>query len=554
MYITITAFIFCMGFAVFLGCIFSWIYNYRGLHKEPTGTPRKITDTVPIPLEEISSTDQNQTAIKRYEHEKEYIQSDENRKNAFVRKVLSLFRSRQEKDNNKALSICYWAFNGEGFTLRLADSRRIIGENLFVHKSNKYFSKKEFNWVGTDEAPIDVFDSEEQITRSIAGAAVSGDGKLRGYITIDSAQENAFDDEICMELREIAAFADEVLRTLDLNFKLERENSLCNEMLKNTSVLFGSSSKGNLIANLSEILQDNFRFDRMLIITPLESDKNKWHICETLGEQKEEFKGVSFEVHNRCLLFDLLSGKSSFINETNISIDPYQRRLYEDEPENLELHSLFAVMPPAQNNSYPLAIVIESKENKAVSGIDKALLKNIAAFAALKLSDIQAKDDSKQNKENSFLGIDSNGLGELLAYYKGAFEDLKNSNENLGILFIKCTPSSPENKAGDFEIFLNVLKKVKKAWNGKHLAMLGNGEVILSVGGSFEEEVFNLTAGQIVMNIENFLAADTISVKSSNMWLNREKIEELEKEYEYDCLTVFIFYAMAKFKAMGDTV
>ena len=558
MHISITAFLFCLGFALALGYVFAWIYNYGKLHKEPEGKPQKITDTINIPVPLGALAEQDNTALRRLSQEKTCYETDCANKDIFIKKMLMLFRSRLEKEGGKILSICYWAFNGEGFALRLSNSSYRIRESLFVPKDSRYFSRKEFNWNGMDEAPIDIFHSEEQITHSIAGAAVSGEGKLHGYITIDSIHENAFGDEICMELRELANVAETALRNLDMNFKLDRENNLFYGMLKDISALFCSVSKGNLLANLSRILQDNFRFNRMMIIIPDEKENGRWLISEATGEQSEIFKKVVFNVHEKCLLYELLSGKVSVVNEVKIPTDPYQRRFYENEPKNLELRSLFALMPPVQNNSFPLAIVLESKNNKVVSRIDETILNSITACAALKLSDIQSQDVSQQKRKESLDGVDSNGLGELLFFYNTEFEELKNSEDNLGILFLKCIRAKEEkeekeeNKADDFEKFLRALKDLKKLWNGRHLAMLGNGEFVFSMKNTLEEETFKTTAVHIITHAENMLAEHSLSVKSHVIWLNKVKMEEIEQKYKQSYGALFAYSVMNKFKEMHE--
>jgi len=552
-HISITAFLFCLGFALALGYVFAWIYNYGKLHKEPEGEPQKITDTVTTPIP-YATAEYNNSALKRLEQERACSETDFANRDAFIKKLIMLFRSRLEKENDKILSICYWVFNGEGFALRLSNSTYRLRENLFVPKDNRYFSRRDFNWNGIDEAPIDVFHSEEQITRSIAGSAVSGEGKFHGYITIDSAHENAFDDEICMELRELANVAEEMLRNLDMNYKLNRENNLFYGMLRDISNLFCSVSKGNLITNLSKILHDNFRSNRMMIIIPAEREKDKWLISEAAGEQSEKFKKVVFSVHEKCLLHELLSGKVPKVNEINIPIDPYQRRFYENEPENLELRSLFAIMPPAQNNSIPLAIVLESKNNRAVSRMDETLLTFITTCAALKLSDMQSRDASQQIRKESFDGIDSNGLGELLSFYNTEFSELKNSEDSLGILFLKCVHTKKENKANDFDKFLSVLKELKKAWNGKHLAMLGNGEFVFSIRSNLKEDIFEMAAAQIITNAENMLAEHSLSVKSHSIWLNKNRMAEIEQEYKKSYNILFTYSIMNKFREMQGAI
>jgi len=549
-HISITAFLFCLGFALALGYVFAWIYNYGKLHKEPEGEPQKITDTLSAPIPLITA-EYNNSAQTRLEQEKALSETDFASRDAFIKKLLMLFRSRLEKENDKILSICYWIFDGEGFALRLSNSTRRLRENLFVPKDNKYFSRRDFNWNGIDEAPIDVFHSEEQITRSIAGSAVSGEGKFHGYITIDSANENAFDDEICIELRELANVAEEILRNLDMNYKLNRENNLFYGMLKDISNLFSSVSKGNLVANLSKILRDNFRFNRMMIIMPAEREKDKWLISEAAGDQSEKFKKVVFNVHEKCLLHELLCGKVQKVNEVNIPTDPYQRRFYENEPENLELRSLFAVMPPAQNNSLSLAIVLESVNNRAVSRMDETLLTCITACAALKLSDIQSRDASLQRRNESFAGIDSNGLGELLNFYHAEFNELRDSEDSLGILFLKCVNTKRENKVNDFDKFLSVLRELKKAWNGKHLAMLGNGEFVFSIRSNLNEDVFGMAAAQIITNAENMLAEHSLSVRSHSIWLNRYKMAEMEQKHKKNYGALFAFSIMNQFLEMN---
>jgi len=548
--ISIPALIFCLGFALALGYFFAWLYNYRKLHKEPEGEPQKVTDTQDIPVP-YTTAEYNNSALKRLEQEKVLSETDFANRDAFIKKLLMLFRSRLEKENDKILSICYWIFNGEGFALRLSNSTYRLRENLFVSRDNKYFSRRDFNWNGIDEAPIDVFHSEEQITRSVAGSAVSGEGKFHGYITIDSAHENAFDEEICLELRELANVAEEMLRNLDMNYKLNRENNLFHGMLKDISNLFNSVSKGNLITNLSKVLRDSFRSDRMMIIIQAEREKDKWLISEAAGEQSEKFKKVVFSVHEKCLLYELLSGKVSTVNEVKIPTDPYQRRFYENEPENLELHSLFAIMPPVQNNSFPLAIVLESKNNRAVSRMDETLLTCIVACAAIKLSDIQSRDTSQQKKNECFDGIDANGLGELLNFYNAEFNELKNNEDSLGILFLKCKCAKKENKANDYDKFLSVLKELKKFWNGRHLAMLGSGEFVFSIRGSLKEDIFQMIAKEIITNIENSLAEHSLSVKGHAIWLNKNKIAQTEQEHHnlsYDLL--FTLSVMNKFREM----
>jgi hypothetical protein len=551
-HISITAFLFCLGFTLALGYVFAWIYNYGKLHKEPGGEPQKITDTQTVPVP-FTTAEYNNSALKRLEQEKICSETDFANRDAFIKKLLMLFRSRLEKENDKILSICYWVFNGEGFALRLSNSTYRLRENLFVPKDNKYFSRRDFNWNGIDEAPIDVFHSEEQITRSVAGSAVSGEGKFHGYITIDSAHENAFDDEICMELRELANVAEEMLRNLDMNYKLNRENNLFYGMLRDISNLFCSVSKGNLIASLSKILRDNFSFNRMMIIIPAEREKDKWLISEAAGEQSEKFKKVVFNVHEKCLLYELLRGKVSKVNEANIPIDPYQRRFYENEPENLELRSLFAIMPPAQNNSIPLAIVLESINNRAVTRMDETLLTCIAACAALKLSDIQSRDASQQKRNERFDGIDSNGLGELLNFYNAEFNELKSSEESLGILFLKCIHAKKENKANDFDKFLAVLKELKKVQSGRHLAMLGNGEFVFSIKRSnLKEDIFEMAAAQIITNAENMLMEHSLFVKSHTIWLNKNRMAEMEQKNKRSYSVLFAYSVMNKFREMNE--
>jgi hypothetical protein len=544
------AFLFCLAFAVLLGYFFAWIYNYRNLHIEPKETPKKITETVDFPVEIIAKENQESSALKRLEQERTCYETDSANKDIFVKKLLALFRSRIEKENNDILSICYWKFGEEGFTLKISNSPYRIAENLFVPKSSRYFSKKEFNWNGIDEIPIDVFHSEEQITCSMAGAVISGDGKLRGYVTIDSSIPRAFDDGICRELREIATLIEEVFRILDSNYKLDKESKRLNRMLEDISVLFMSSSKGNLIANLFKILQDNFIFDRLLLLT--RESQGKWYIPEAAGKQKENFKGVFFDIHEKCLLYELLAGQVSIVNEKKILSDPYQRRLYENEPENLELHSLCAVTPPAKNNSYPIAIVLESINNTAVSKTDENILSCIVACASMKLSNIKNKTDSQQKREEDLEGIDSNGLGELLKYYETEIANLKNTEDGLGILFIKCQPKRKENMAADFEKFSTTLKKLKKAWNVRHLAKLGNGEFVLSRRGNFDENLFSITADTIITDMENIFFEDSLQIKNHKTWLSRNKIAEKEKTHKQTGITLFTITVMKEFKKMSD--
>jgi hypothetical protein len=542
-----------LSFAVLLGCFFAWVYNYRKLHKTPKDMPQRLTETIGIPIAFATRTERDGTAVKRLDNERICYEADFAIKDSIVEKLLALFRNRLEKESCKILSICYWVFNGEGFALRIYNSSYRINENLFVPQSNKYFSKKEFNCCGVAEIPINIFQSENQIVYSMAGAAVSGEGKLRGYITIDCPDEKVFSDKIYLELREIASLTEKMLRTLDLNFKLNRENNIFNGILKDTSDLFCSVSKRNLIVNLSKILQDNFRFDRLMIITPDEQEKYVWHISEAVGEQKEVFKGISFNVHVKCLLYELLVGKVSFIKESKISTDPYICRFHENEPRNLELRSLFAIAPPVQNDSYPVTIVLESRNNKAVSTIDEIMLNYIVACAALKLSDIQRKDEFRRKKENSLASIDSNGLGSLLNYYETEIDNLKESDDSLGILFFKCIPEKKENNIVDSEKIFKILKNLKKAWNGRHLAMIGSDEFVLSVKGNFKEDIFKIMAMQIITSAENMLAEHSLSMKSYPIWLDKGKLEGMEKKYKQSGRTLFTVTVMKKFKEMqGD--
>jgi len=551
--ISINAFLFCLGFALLLGFFFAWIYNYRKLHKDPKDIPHRLTETMGVPVAFATDAQQDGTAVKRSEQERICYETDFAIKDAIVEKLLALFRGRLEKENDKILSICYWIFDGEGFTLRISNSPYRVSENLSISQSDDCFSKKEFNCYGVAEIPIDVFQSENQIVYSMAGALVSGSGKKRGYITIDSADEKPFSDKICLELRELASLTEKMLRTLDLNFKLNRENNLFNEIIKDISDLFRAVSKGNLIVNLSKIVQDHFRFNRMMIITPDEQEKNLWHISEAVGEQKEVFKGISFNVHVKCLLYELLSGKVTSVKELKISKDPYICRFFENEPKNLELRSLFAVAPPVQNNSYPLAIVIESKNDKIVSVIDEVMLSCIAACAALKLSDIQSKDESKQKREIDLAGIDSNGLGNLLSYYETEIDSLKDSEDSLGILFFKCVPIKKENRVADFKKIPEVLKGLKKAWNGQHLAMIGSDEFVLSIKGDFKEDIFKIMAMQMITSAENMLAEHSLFLKSYPIWLDKGKLEEVEKKLRQSGKFLFTWTVMKKFKEMlGD--
>ena len=554
MHIPISAFIFCLGFAVFLGCLFAWVYNYRNLHKEPKGKPQRITDTLGAPVDLVHETTQDGSAIKRQEQEKTCYETGVVNKDAFVKKLLALFRSYLEQDNRRILSVCYWAFKGDGFTLRISNSPYQISDGLFIPKNDRYFSKKEFNWDGIDEFPIDIYRTEEEVANSMAGAIVSGGGKLHGYITIDSLESGAFDDETCMELRELATLTEEVLRTLDSNLKLDKQYSLLNTMLKDILDLYHSSSKGNLLTNLSAILQNSFLFNRMMIITPIDLDLDKWQISEAVGEQKEVLKGEPFVVHPKCLLYEILVGKVSVINEKDISKDPYQRRFSESEPENLELRSLFAVRPPIRNNSYPLIIVLESKETKAVSIIDEIMLTNIVACAALKLSDIISKNDSKQEKENTMAEVNANGFGEIMRYYEKEIDFLKDRSDGLGILFLKCIPSGKESKAFVYEKFLSIVKHLKKHWNGKHLAMMGNGEFILSMTGDVQQEhIFELFSGQLITIAKDMFGSEgTLAIKSHSIWLNREKLKQLEQDTGQSGKTLFLVSLATKFQEMAE--
>ncbi|MDR2554709.1 MAG: hypothetical protein LBC64_04700 [Fibromonadaceae bacterium] len=552
MYISANAFLFCLGLAVLLGWFFAWVYNYRRLHKTPKDMPHRLTETIGVPIIYTTDAQQDGTAVKRSEQERVCSETDSAIKDSILEKLLALFRSRLEKENDKILSICYWVFSGEGFALRICNSPYRVSENLFVPQDDRCFSKKEFNCCG-EEIPIDVFQSENQIVNSMAGALVSGSGKKRGYITIDSTDERVFSDKIYLELRELASLAEKMLRTLDMNFKLNKENTLFNGILKDILDLFRSASKGNLIANLSKILQDNFRFDRLMIITPDEKERDLWHISEVVGEQKEVFKGISFNVHVKCLLYELFARKVSSVKELKISTDPYICRFYESEPKNLELRSLFAVAPQVQNNSYPLVIVLESKNDSVVSLTDEIMLSCIVSCAALKLSDIQNKDESRLKDESDWAGIDSNGLGSLLSYYETEVDDLKNNDDSLGILFFKCIPIKKENKVADFKKIPEVFKSLKKAWNGRHLAMIGNDEIVLSIRGDFKEDIFKIMAMQMITSAESMLSEHSLFVKSYTIWLDNEKLEEMMKKTKQPSRYLFTVTVTKKFREMlGD--
>jgi len=552
--ISIPAFLFCLGFAVFLGCLFAWVYNYRNLHAEPKGKPQRVTDTLGSPVDFVHETTQDGSAIKRQEQEKTCYEAGVVNKDAFVKKLLALFRSYLEQDNRKILSVCYWAFKGDGFTLRISNSPYQISDGLFIQKNDRYFSKKDFNWNGVDVFPIDIYRTEELVANSMAGAVVSGGGKLHGYITIDSVDPRAFDEEVSMELRELATLTEEVLRTLDSNERLDKQYTLLNTILKEIMDLFDSSSKGNLLANLSKILQDSFLFDRMMVITPIDLDLDKWQISEVVGEQKEFLKGEHFEAHPKSLLYEILLGKVSVINEKEISTDPYQRRLSESEPKNLGLRSLFAVRPSMRNNSYPLIIVLESKEAKAVSMIDEMMLTSLVTCAALKLSDILGKEDNRQEKDNTMAEVNANGFGEIMCYYEKEIDKVKNGSDGLGILFLKCIPSEKESKALVYEKFLSTVKHLKKHWNGKHLAMMGNGEFILSMTGSVQQEhIFDLFSGQLITIAKDmFGSEDAMTIKSHSIWLNKERLNQLEEDTKQSGKTLFLVSLATKFQEMAE--
>jgi len=554
--ISIPAFLFCLGFAVFLGCLFAWVYNYRNLHREPTGNPQRITDTLGVPVDFINDFGQEGTAIKRMEQEKTCYETGLINKEIFIKKLLANFRIHLEKGKREILSVCYWDFKGEGFTLEYSDGSCHASYGLFVPlDGNRYFSKKTFSCDGTDEIPADIYYTEELAAKSMIGASVSGNGKRYGYITIDSADSYAFDEKIREELLELATLAEEALRTLDNNHKLDKQNSLFSGMLKDIEDLFHSSSKGNLLSNLSQLLQDNFRFNRLAIIIPHEEEEDRWQIAEVIGEQKEKLKGESFSVHLKCLLYELLVGKVSVINEKNISTDPYQRRFFENEPENLELRSLFAVRPPAQYNSYPLIVVLESKNEKAVSMTDQIMLTSITASAALKLSDIQGKDNSKHEKENALAAVDANGFGEIMSHYEKEISNLKKSTDGLGIIFLKCIPADKSNKAAVYEKFLSIMKGFKKQWNVQHLAMLGHGEFVLSMKGEMKEQgpVFELFSSQIINLTKGMLDNEEfLSIKSHPIWLTKDKLKEFEENIGQSGKTLFLVSLATKFQQMAE--
>ncbi|MDR2580695.1 MAG: hypothetical protein LBC85_06855, partial [Fibromonadaceae bacterium] len=251
-----------------------------------------------------------------------------------------------------------------------------------------------------------------------------------------------------------------------------------------------------------------------------------------------------------CLLSELLSRKTTVVSETKISIDPYQRRLYENEPENLELRSLFAVMSPAYHNSYPMAIVLESKNNAVVSRVDALMLNYIAACVSVKLSDIQEKNFSIKKREDELIAINVNGLGELFNYFKTEIDNLRQSEEGLGILFLKCKLPNEENKALNYGKFLNVLKDLKKALNG-NLAMLGNGEFVYSMKVTLSEDTFKSLEQQIVTSAKSSLAEDGLDLVSHSIWLNKNRISEIEEKYGHSCDTMFRISVMNKFLEMS---
>jgi hypothetical protein len=298
-----------------------------------------------------------------------------------------------------------------------------------------------------------------------------------------------------------------------------------------------------------------------MIITLDKKDKSKWYISDALGEQHEYFKGASFSVYEKSLLYEILAGQTTVINEMRIPTDPYQRRLFEDEPKNLNLRSLFAVRPHSLHNSYPMVIMLESRNKRAVSRIDIQMLTCLAACSSVKLSDIMEKIYSGQKKEIDLIDIDSNGLGETLHFYKAEMDSLKHGDECLGILLLRCKPLNRENrvldfneiKASNYEKFAHVLKTLKKNWNGRHLAMLGSGEFIFSIKGNFSEKIFDeITASQIIANAKSMLAEDDLDVSSYNIWLDKNKMTEKELELGYSCDMLFKLTIMSKFKDMSE--
>jgi hypothetical protein len=208
-----------------------------------------------------------------------------------------------------------------------------------------------------------------------------------------------------------------------------------------------------------------------------------------------------------------------------------------------------------------MAIVLESRNRRAVSRIDVQMLTCLAACSAVKLSDIMEKIYSRQKKEIDLIDIDSDGLGETLHFYEAEMDSLKHGSDCLGILFLKCKPLNRENRVLDFneiraynyEKFAHVLKTLKKNWNGRHLARLGSGEFIFSIKGNFSEKIFDeITASQIIANAKSMLAEDDLDLDSHNIWLDKNKMAEKEQELGYSCDTLFKLTIMSMFKDMSE--
>lgn len=552
MNMSVPAFVICFFLALGLGILLTWFFKYKKNYKEPKYAPQRITDTTDAPVDILPEQNQDETAINRLNKEIENFKENDNLKKDFIDKMLELFNSYLISKYDNILALCYWNFKNDGFTLEVPISTYTLNENLFIPKDDTLFSEKEFIFNEKDEVPLEVFRSKEDITASFAGRLVSGKGKFYGYITISSGKANAFDTETIKELREFAKLTEGVLSFLDLNLKLNLESNVFYELLNKIPSLLNFNSKENVINNLSTFLKDNFRCDRLMLITPESSDRNKWFITEALGEQSELLKGISFEAKEEFLLYELLIGNISIINKGNITKDPYQYRLYSDEPDNLEFNSLLAITVPKENYSYPLVMVLESKQEKEFPKIDVSALSYILTCASLKLSNIENDDCFKQKKNDNLQYIDSDGLGEFFNYYNSKLENLRNSNENLCVIFLKFFPKTKENKAIDFEHIMSVLKKYKGELNGQHLALLGSGEFVLSVIGDFKEDDLKEIIAKFVENIRKSLAAINASVNYHTILFNKNKIEEEEKKNKSNIVTLFIFSVINKFKKMSE--
>ncbi|GHV12135.1 hypothetical protein AGMMS49938_04080 [Fibrobacterales bacterium] len=504
-----------------LGAIFSWIYFYGKMHKKPSGKPQRITDalTIPqaIPEGETRSTRDEQDALG-YEHY--YMNKD-----TMLKSLIEYFHSRlvnlehSGEGEVKIGSVCFWEKINGVFSLLKFNSTYGINETFLVSAENKFFIKDKFVWNKENgKNPINFYTAENLQANFVAGSAVSFNG-VCGYITIDSFTNN-FNDSVINELNNVSQLAGDIFRVLKENSTYHVGINLFRESIRDVSNILNLKSKEAVLSTLSQMLSYNFRCDRLMLIVPENDGSDKWHICEVAGEQREILKSISFEPHEKCLLYELFLRFTSSVRKDDIATDPYQCRIFPDEPQNLDLQSLYAVMPPISDNFYPIAIVLESKEKNAVTKTESQLLSYIATCIGMKLKEF-ALNEEKEKEQNIELIIDSNGTGELLSYYKNEIQNIKNGSDNLGILFLKINPQIVDVR------FFERVKDYKKHQGNFHFSSLGKGEYIFSERGLFSEETFNHTANKM----KNYLVGE-LENSSQTVWVDKQKIQKKEEEGE----------------------